>query len=126
MARDLFWEEYADTRLVETGAPIFFQRIVRAKVFGEMSDEGLVRRHVEDLLPPVPDQLEALFVPEVDSERLILGALSIWPSHVNLEHADLALDRERWPGLAAFVDRLSADPNLATLIEEERSMLGGP
>ena len=50
MARDLFWEEYADTRLVETGAPIFFQRIVRAKVFGEMSDEGLVRRHVEDLL----------------------------------------------------------------------------
>ncbi len=29
------------------------------------------------------------------------------------------------PGLTAFVDRLSADPNLAPLIEEERSMLGG-
>ena len=125
MARDLFWEEYADTRLVETGAPIFFQRIVRAKVFGEMADEELVRRHAEDLLPPVLDQLEVLFVPEVDYKRLTVGALSIWAPLVNLEHADLALDRERWPGLAAFVDRLSADPNLAPLIEEERAMLGG-
>ena len=80
MARDLFWEEYADT---------------------------------------------LLFVPEVDSERLTVGALSIWAPLVNLERADLALDRERWPVFTAFVDRLSADPNLAPLIEEERSMLGG-
>ena len=125
IARDLFWEEYADTRLVETASPIFFQRVVRAKVFGESADEELVRRHAEELLPPVLDQLEALFVPEIDDARITVGALSVWSPIVNLEHADHALDADRWPGLAAFADRLSADPSLAAIVEEERSMLGG-
>ena len=125
MARDLFWEEYADTRLVESGTPVFFQRVVRARVFGESPDEEIVRRHVEEILPPVLDQLESLFVPEVDRDRITLGALAVWSPIVNLDHAGEALDRDRWPGLAAFADRLNADERLAALVEEERSMLGG-
>lgn len=124
MARDLFWEEYADTRLVEAGTPIFFQRIVRAKVYGEAPDEEIVRRHTEEILPPVLDQLEALFLPDVEPEQLTLGGLSVWSPIVNLEHAKLPLDAGRWPGLAAFVARLSAEPALAALLEEERAMLG--
>ena len=125
MARDLFWEEYADTRLVETGTPIFFQRFVRAKVFGEPPDEEIVRRHLEELLPPVLDQLEALFLPDIDPDQITIGALSVWAPIVNLEHVGEPLDVDRWPGLAAFVARVSAEPVLAALLEEERSMLGG-
>lgn len=126
MARDLFWEEYADTRLVEAGTPIFFQRVVRAKVFGEQPDEEIVRRHVEEFLPPVFDQLEALFLPDVDPDRITVGALSVWAPIVNLEHAAEPLDPRRWPGLRAFAAGMSAQPALASLLEEERSMLGGP
>jgi len=123
LARDLFWEEYADTRLVDAGAPAFFQRVVRAKIFKEEPDKELVRRHLEDLLPPVFDQLEATFLPEVDPDRITLGAISIWSPMVNLEHADAALDAAEWPGLAAFLDRLHTHPQLAAIVEEERAML---
>lgn len=122
-ARDLFWEEYGDTRLVQASGPIFFQRIVRAKVFKEAPDEEVVRRHGEEHLPPVFDQLEALLLDDVDPERPTLGALSIWSPIVNLDHAGHGLDRDRWPGLAAFLDRLGAHPALAALVEEERAAL---
>lgn len=124
MARDLFWEEFADTRLVEAGTPIFFQRVVRARVFGEAPDEEIVRRHAEEILPPVLDQLEALFLSDVDPKRPTVGGLAVWSTIVNLEHSKHALDPDRWPGLSAFIARLSAAPALAALLREERAMLG--
>ena len=33
LAQALFWEEYADTRLVDASSPIFFQRVVHEKFF---------------------------------------------------------------------------------------------
>ncbi len=124
-ARDLFWEEYSDTRLVETGGPIFFQRVVRARVFKETPDEEIVRRQVEDVLPPVLDQVEALYVQsgEADPEALTLGAISIWSTFVNLEHADHPIDEARWPGLAGFMQTMGRHDALAALVEEERAAL---
>lgn len=125
MARDLFWEEYADTRLVQAATPIFFQRVVRSKVFGEAPDEEIVRRHAEEILPPVLDQLEALFLTDADSGRMTIGGLSVWSPIVNLGHSNHDLDADRWPELTAFAARVSAEPVLAALLEEERAMLGG-
>lgn len=125
LARDLFWEEYADTRLVETGGPIFFQRVVRARVFKEAPDEGAVRRQIEDVLPPVLDQVEKLYVEsgEADPAKLTLGAISIWSTFVNLEHADHAIDATRWPGLAGFMEAMGRHAALAALVDEERAAL---
>lgn len=121
----LFWEEYADTRLVEFGTPVFFQRIVRARVFGQPPEAEIVRRHLEELLPPLLDQIEALFIGRdgADGSELTIGTLSIWTPFVNLLHANAPVDARSWPGLAAFVDRMNAHPVLAAIIEEERSAL---
>ena len=59
-ATALFWEEYADTRLVESGTPVFFQRVVRGRFFNQPVEEDIVRRHLDEVLPPVFDQLEEL------------------------------------------------------------------
>ena len=124
-ATSLFWEEYADTRLVESGGPIFFQRVVRARVFKEKADEDIVRRHLEEVLPPVFDQLEALFLgrDRANPAELTVGNLSVWSPFVNLEHAGVELDASSWPGLAAFVQTLGAHPKLKELVEEERAAL---
>jgi len=124
-ATSLFWEEYADTRLVESGGPIFFQRVVRARVFKEQADEDIVRRHLEEVLPPVFDQLEALFLgrDRANPAELTVGNLSVWSPFVNLEHAGVELDASSWPGLAAFVQTLGAHPKLKELVEEERAAL---
>lgn len=124
-AKTLFWEEYADTRMVDSGTPVFFQRIVRAKVFKQPPDDEIVRRHVEEVLPPVFDQLEALFIgrDRADPTELSLGNLAIWSPFVNLEHADFELDGAMWPGLARFLESFGEHPVLAKIVAEERAAL---
>lgn len=126
-ARALFWEEYADTRMVESGGPVFFQRIVRARVFKQAPDEEIVRRHLEEVLPSVFDQLESLFVGRdaADPTEISIGSLSIWSPFVNLEHAEAPLDSARWPGLAEFLATFGAHPVLEKIVEEERAALAG-
>ncbi len=127
LGRDLFWEEYADTRLVEATSPIFFQRFVRSRVLKEESDEEVVRRHIEEILPPVFDQLEALFIgrDRADAECLSIGNLSIWSACVNLAHVGFAGESGEWPGLVGFLERMAEHPPLAALLEEERAALAG-
>jgi glutathione S-transferase len=125
-AAALFWEEYADTRLVESSTPIFFQRVVRQKFFKQAADEDIVRRQLDEVLPPVFDQLEALFIgdPVVsDPRELTIATISIWTPFVNLDHAGFELDAKAWPGLAAFLDGMNSHPILHALIEEERAAM---
>jgi glutathione S-transferase len=123
--RSLFWEEYADTRLVESVTPVFFQRIVNAKVFKQPIDEEIVRRHAEEVLPPVHDQLESLFVASgiASASELTVAEIAVWSVFVNFAHAGLELDRDRWPELTDFISAMNAHPMLAPLIEEERASL---
>ncbi|MAG29520.1 MAG: glutathione S-transferase [Deltaproteobacteria bacterium] len=125
MATALFWEEYSDTRVVDSGTPIFFQRVVRAHIFKQSAEEEIVRRHLEDLLPPVLDQIEALFIGRdgADGGEITIGTLSMWSPHVNLLHAGVSIDSKRWPGLAAFLARMNEHPLLAAILEEERAAL---
>lgn len=123
--RSLFWEEYADTRLVDSIIPVFFQRIVNSKIFKQPVDEEIVRRHVEEVLPPVHDQLEALFVASgiANVSALTVAEIAVWSVFVNLAHAGVELDGDRWPKLTDFVSEMNAHPILAPLIEEERASL---
>lgn len=124
-ATSVFWEEYADTRLVESGTPVFFQKIVRQRIFKEPADENIVRRQLEEVLPTVFDQLEALFIgrDRANPAELTIGNLSIWSPFVNLDHTGFEIDTSSWPGLAAFLATLGAHPVLNKLVEEERAAL---
>jgi len=123
--RSLFWEEYSDTRLVDSVAPVFFQRIINAKIFKQPVDEEIVRRHAEEVLPPVYDQLESLFVASgiASASESTVADIAVWSVFVSLGHAGLELDRPRWPKLTDFISEMNAHPMLAALIEEERASL---
>lgn len=138
-ASTLFWEEYADTRLVEACEPIFFQRIVRPRVLRQATDESIVRRYVEEVIPPVLDQIETLYCAPgplnpafVSSgggnaarfEAPDVASIALWSPLVNLEHVGVAIDPARWPGVAALVACLNGHPALAPIVAEERAALG--
>ena len=132
----LFWEEYADTRLVDAGAPIFHERVVRPHVLRQASDEEIVRRQLDEVIPPVFDQLEALYLSPGPlraglparggslGESLDLAAIAIWSPIVNLEHVGVAIEAARWPKLAAFMAEHNAHPVLRPIVLEERAALG--
>ena len=128
-ASALFWEEYADTRLVDSSTPIFFQRVVRQKFFRQPADEDIVRRNLDEVLPPVFDQLEALFIGDIgdtnvsSSREITIANLSIWSPFVNLDHAGFELDAKTWPGLAGFLEAMGEHSVLRALVEEERAAM---
>lgn len=125
-AKALFWEEYADTRLVDSATPVFSQRVVRKKFFKQPSDEELVRRHLDEVLPPVFDQLESLYIDteeDAQNAKITIATLSIWTCFVNLDHAGFELDTKAWPGLAGFLEAMGRHPVLRALVEEERAAM---
>ncbi len=135
-ATALFWEEYADTRMVDAAEPIFYERVVRPRVLRQAGDEEIVRRNLEEVVPPVFDQLESLYfapgpfhagvaLPEAAGEAgLDISAIAIWSPIVNLEHVGVSVDAGQWPKLAAFMQAMNAHPVLRPIVMEERAALG--
>ena len=122
----LFWEEYADTRLVDSVDPVFFQRVVRGRFFKQPADEEIIRRQIDEVLPPVLDQVETLFVDALGitaNSEITIATLSVWAPFVNLAHADFDLDAKTWPGIAAFLEGMNAQPVLHAIVEEERAAM---
>ncbi len=121
--RALWYEEYSDTRLAETLGPVFFQRVVQAKILKQDPDEKLVNRHLSELIPPVFDYLEA----EVGEDEGIVGGrfsiadIAITTQFVNFTHAGENVDATRWPKLAAYLARHFARPSFKGVIEEEKA-----
>jgi glutathione S-transferase len=133
-ATALFWEEYADTRIVDSCTPIFFQRVVQEKFFKQPGDEEIVRRHLDEVLPPVFDQIEELFIEGVlekitktvdalSNQPITIATLSVWSPLVNLDHAGFEFDAKAWPKLAKFFEIMGGHPILAALVEEERAAM---
>jgi glutathione S-transferase len=129
-ATALFWEEYADTRIVDSCGPIFFQRVVQQKFFKQPADEEIVRRHVDEVLPPVFDQIEELFLGKLFHSTaallnppITIATLSVWAPLVNLDHAGYTIDAKIWPKLAAFMEGMGAHAVLRALIDEERAAM---
>jgi glutathione S-transferase len=122
--RALFLEEYADTRLVDTLAPVFFQRIVRPLIFKQEPDEAIARKKIDEEAPKVFDWLEA----QLDDREWLAGArfsiadIAAGSPFVNYAHAGESVDAKRWPQLAAYVQRVHARPSFKALIEEERQI----
>jgi glutathione S-transferase len=111
---------------------------VRPRVLRQSGDESVVRRHLEEVVPPVFDQLETLFLAPGPlragfvapgagapvSAPLDIAAIAIWSPIVNLEHVGVRIDAAQWPRLAAFMEASNAHPALRPIVAEERAALG--
>ncbi len=126
-ARALWFEEYADTALVEVFGPkIFFPRIVGKRFMGKEPDEAAIQKTIDEELPPRFDYLEAQLGagPYLVGDRLSIGDVAVTSMFVNLSYAGESVDARRWPKLARYVATHFERPSFAPLFEEERAFLG--
>jgi glutathione S-transferase len=123
--RALWFEEFADSALVSvTGPKIFFQKVVNPMFFNRPADEEMVEKALHEELPPLLDYLES---EAGDGSGFVGGRFSfadvaVATQFVNFHHAGYAIDAQRWPKLAALVDRTLARPSFAKCIEDERAI----
>jgi glutathione S-transferase len=123
--RVLWFEEYADTKLIEVFSPVFSQRVIQTLIFKQPSDEALVARALADVIPAVFDYLETE-APDagwIVADTFGIADLSIGAMFVGLRHGRESVDPSRWPKLAAYIARVEARPSLAALIAEEDASL---
>lgn len=122
-ARALWFEELADTKLIENIGPIFFNRIVKPAMMNQEPDQSLIDAALE-ALPPLFDYLEG----QLDGDYLVGDSFSVADLALGsmLRQFDIAgekVDPSRWPKLAAHFDRLVERPCFASVIESEKAML---
>jgi glutathione S-transferase len=127
-ARARWLEEYADVGLGEVVvARLFFQLGVKRHVFGESTDEALVRQAREVDLPAALDYLEG----QLPAKGFIFGALSIADISIAsffrvAAFVRYTIDAGRWPRCAGLVARTLALPVFARLATFEDRALRTP
>lgn len=121
-ARCVWWEEFADTMLMECGRKLFFNRIVAPMFLKRAGDLEAADRAEREQLPPLLDYLEgqipdSLFLVE---DRITLADLAVASPFVNLvHHLKVGPEAGRHPRLHAYLEAIHARPSLKTWIDKE-------
>jgi glutathione S-transferase len=107
-ARARWLEEFADTRMGEVFIwRLFNQVAIRPFVWGELTDEALLRKTLAEDVPQVLDYLER----ELPPAGFLFGHASVADVAIacffrNAALARFSVDTSRWPVTAAFVERM--------------------
>lgn len=125
--RALFYEEYADTRIYETLAPVFVQRVLVPLLMKGTPDEDKIQRCLT-AAPAVFDYLEGEIGDRtwLVGERFSVADVSVASPFLNWGYAGERVDAERWPKLVAYLERVHSRPSFRPLIEEEQAAFGLP
>ncbi len=117
-ARALWFEEYADSKVAVTVAGIFFERVVKPSIFKQETNQALIDEALKRAVPEVLDYLTQCLG---DDEFMVGGAFSIadialTTPFVNFAIAGESVDAERWPKIAAYIERIHSLPCYAPIV----------
>jgi len=124
-AHAVWFEEYADTQMMQSIGPgLFFERIVK-RLMGRECDESIVAVTLGEKLPVIFDYLENAVCERefLVGDTLSIADIAIACMLVNFEHARERLDRNRWPELVRYSAAIHARPSFQSSIAEERRFL---
>jgi glutathione S-transferase len=120
-ARCVWWDEFADTLLMDCGRALFFNRVVAPMFLGRQGDLAAADRAERELLPPLLDYLEGQ-VPDAGGylveDRFTLADIAVASPFVNLVR-HLGVDMARWPRTMAWVAAIHERPSLKLWIDRE-------
>jgi len=121
--RALWYEEYADTRVVDVLTTVFFERFVGPRFMQKETDQAKVDECLNEKIPPVFDYLEG----ELGDREVLVGShfsiadIAVTSPFVNFAIAGERVDAGRWPSLAAYVERMHGRPHYKAIVEGDLS-----
>ncbi len=121
-ARALWFEEYADSTVAVAVAGVFFERVVKPSIFKQETNQAVIDEALNRAVPKVLDYLTQCLG---DDEFMVGGAFSIadialTTPFVNFAIAGEKVDAERWPQIAAYVERVHSLPCYAPIVAGDR------
>jgi glutathione S-transferase len=126
-ARALWFEEYADSAMVNViGPKIFFEKIVAPRFFNRQPNVESIEKAVREELPPLFTYLEGQIAGDhLAGNQLTVGDIAVCSMLLNLFHAGYGIDTTAFPKLARYVAGIHERPSFKNCIDEEKAMLGG-
>jgi glutathione S-transferase len=118
-------EKYADYELAPlTTFTVFRNRVLKPSM-NQACDEAAVQTALHDKLPAHLDYLETTLGANnyLVNNALSMADVAFACQLINLEHAGEQLDSQRWPALAALLQRLKARASFADALPGEQRML---
>ena len=123
--RVMWFDEMADTLMFPTVVKSFFNRIV-GPLLGQPHDVAVAERAEAEETPQRLAYLEGV-APEGEGwlvgDRFTLADVAVGSVLVNLELACGRLAEDRFPRLAAYLDRVHARPSFAPVLAKNRAMI---
>ncbi|MBL8224188.1 MAG: glutathione S-transferase family protein [Chromatiales bacterium] len=124
LARALWLEEYADTRLREATLVYFAERVVKPLFQGKAGDAAALAA-----AEPLRDEAFGYLEEQLAGGELVPGAgltvadVAVGAQLITYVQAEAAIDAGRWPRLAAWLDRQRQRPAWAGILAEEAQSL---
>ena len=123
-ARALWFEEYADTKMMEAAAGLYFQRILGPKFFNQQTDPERVKQLENELIPTALDYIESQMTDGwLVNDQLSIADITVGANLISLLHADFQIDAEKWPKLAAYNSRFMAEEKVKQQIATELQVI---
>jgi glutathione S-transferase len=121
-------EEYADTRMGDVLIwQLFNQVAINPFVWGEPTDQEALRHTLEEEVPRVLDYLESnLPAGGFLFDRLCVADIAVASPFRNAAFAGFAIDSQRWPRSASFVERVLGLTSFAKLAPFEDKSIRTP
>ncbi len=124
-AKALWIEEYADSRLIDTCAGLFRERLLKPKMMNQPTDHAVVQNILDKTMPECLAYLESI-VPE--SGYLVGNALSIADialvtCFIQARYGDFDVDGAVAPKLRRYLDQAFAAPLVKKRMEAERAAM---
>lgn len=124
-ARALWFEKYADYELGQNCTRAIFRNRVVMKLLGRECDEAAVARARDEALPPHLDYLEEQLGEQsfLVGDRFTVADIAMASQFTNMEYGGEGVKAERWPRLAAYLERLQARATFRERIDKESGFI---
>ena len=123
-ARALWFEEYADSAMVNVFGPkIFFEKFVAPRFFNREPNLEIADKAMREEVPPILAYLESQLTGEwLAGHQFSLGDISVGSQFVNFFIAGGTIDPQKYPKLARYVARVHERPSFKNCIEEDKAL----
>lgn len=124
-AQACWLEEYADSRLVETCAGLFRERLLKPRMLNEPTDEAVVTDILENAMPACLEYLESV-TPEdgyIVGDHLSIADIAVVTCFVQARYGDFEVDAARYPKLSAYLGRAYASALLSKRLAAEQAAM---
>jgi len=125
-ARALWFEEYSDSAMVNVFGPkIFFEKFVGPRFFNKPTNQETIDKAVAEEVPPICAYLESQLTGDyLAGGQLTVGDIGVCSEFVNLFHAGVPIDTQKYPKLARYVARIHERPSFKACIAGEKAQFG--